>query len=966
MQKVTDPDLLATLNGGATAPARPQGSTQAPVFIPNAAGQRKEAREQIGTDIAVEGNSRDAERFGNDTRNQNFNQLRSISDAYNKDPTVAAYRERLPFLGSALKTAENPFGDNTLTILYVKTLDDGVVNEGERAGVADAQGALASRIEKAKRDFGLNEKTGMYTPENRARIRREIFTNMGGRVKGYNQRRAYYQAQAEAFGIDPKLVIGNHDADPFVGEIREYDRANKLGEYAPGRDGAIPGQAGGQNPFQGVDPSQITFDMDTGTGAFGSEIEGKRLSPEQQAEYAQFIKAMGQNLTPESLNAWWQSKGFGGLSNAADVVKAAKAGTLDLTVNYSNVDAEKKRLAMEASYKEIPEGGDVSAAGRDKGLLLNMTDELRGGVGGIKSLLSGDGFMSGYERERDIERASQERSRQENGIAPEFIAGLMTPAGVISRANMARDAAAMGAIAGFGEGEGLSDSAAKAVTGAGLGYGGGKLVEKVAPTIAGAVQPLVEKAKDAITRPGQREFVAAADRLGLDYMAADIPNATGSRFATSLSKMTLGGVPITDRARKLVDAAAEAKTNIARSLAPKSDVQGAGQAAKRGLSQWEAGAKTKSAQMHEAVPIPADRAAEMGNTRAALADINAGLSSNKALSSEIADPAMVRFQQALEGEGLNWADMKRFRTYIGEQVGKPSIEQKMSKSDLRKLYAGLSEDMRATAKAEGPKALAAFERANSYTRGMEQRREEVLTSILGKGYDKGDEASFNQVMNWAKLDSGDWAKLGRAMRSLPEEDANIVRAQIIDRLGMARKGAQDANAEVFSPSEYMTQWNALDKRAKNVLFQGPQRKALEDLATYFDGVKTASQQFANTSRTGLINSSLATAGTFGLDVVTGTLAGIFQLGAGKYLASESFANWMSALIKKPNPAAVLQHIERLTAVARAEPVIANDIFTLQQRLAETFAPPQSLRAAAEENDKVGDQKIREGERNGPQ
>ncbi|QVJ07696.1 hypothetical protein L7H23_01245 [Sphingopyxis sp. BSN-002] len=1061
MQKVTDPDLLAQLNG--TAQQAPSG----PVVIPNQAGIDSARNDQTRTDLAVEGNSRDAERFGNDTRNQNFNQLRSISDAYNKDPTVAAYRERLPFLRSALKTAENPFGDNTLTTLYVKTLDDGVVNEGERAGVADAQGALASQIEKAKRDFGLDEKTGMYTPESRARIRREIFTNMGGRVKGYNQRRAYYQAQAEAFGIDPKLVIGNHDADPFVGEIREYDRANKLGEYAPGRDGAIPGQGGGQNPFQGVDPSQITFDMDTGTGAFGSEIEGKRLSPEQQAEYAQFIKAMGQNLTPESLNAWWQSKGFGGLSNAADVVKAAKDGTLDLTVNYSSVDAEKKRIAMEESYKEIPQGGDVSAAGRDKGLLLNMTDELRGGIGGIKSLLSGDGFTSGYERERNIERALQERSRQENGIAPELIGGLMTPAGVISRTNMARDAAAMGAIAGFGEGEGLSDSVAKTATGAGLGYLGGKAVEKIAPAIANSA--IGQKAKDIFTRTPNadaQEFAAAAERQGLDYLPADVPGATKTRFATSIAKATLGGIPLSEAAQKIGEKARAARDRIAGNVgqvAP--DAAGAGQAARRGMEAWERQTDGRGGQLFEAIPIPPQTEVSAENTRAALAEITRGMESNPELSrlwtenprmkatldaltpkdvasegaQELAAAEQrlaaaqedVRAAQArvasaednqrtlLQGSGsqwgasgaevsaarrefeaakaavadattradkemaavsaatsksasppvggkISWEDMRRLRSIVGQISGKPSLSSDgAADAAMRKFYGALTQDIEQAAAAHSPEAAKAFSRANNYWRGRQDRIDNVMVSLLGQKGEASAESTFQQLERWSSHKGGDFSKLARAIRSMPPEEANTVRATIIDRLGDANPGAQGAANDNFSADTFLTQWSKLGDRAKAVLFQGEHRKALDDLATVFEGTKF-SRGFDNNSRTGLINSSIATLGATMAEPISGITLGVTQLAGGKLLSSPRFARWLVALSKKPNPSAQLAHINQLTAIARAEPIIANDIFTLQQRLSEAFAQPQSLRAAAKEDDEVRNPEVREGERNGPQ
>lgn len=942
--------------------AQPKG--EGVTFIPNpGAGlaQNADQRDDTRTGIAVEGNQRDAARFGLERGDKALEQTDKIAERYNKDPTIAGYRESLGNFATGLRTSDTPQGDNALITAYVKVFDPGsVVNEGEREGVASGQGALPTMLEKAKRDFGMNE-AGLFTPEARKRIRREMISIMGQRAKGYNQRRSYYTKQAEAFNLDPSLIVGDHDADPFVEQFRNYDKANHIGEYSPE---AIARRAADEYR---PDPGDVQTGFDL-PGRETSDITGGRLQPQNEAAWKAFLEASqgDPSFGQAKADAFLKSLGEpGGLSLDPEFIDAVRKGQgVPSGIDYSQSDEARKQAALDLLAERGGMGrAESGEAGVQKGVLLNLSDEIAGGIGGIGSLIKGEGWNSGYERERDVERAAQQVSRDQNGIAPEVVGGFLTPASVLQKGNMVRDAAAMGAIAGFGEGEGGADSFAKTLTGGALGAVAGRGLEAAAPYVAKVATPAIQKVKDAVAKPGQREFVEAADNLGLDYMAADIPGATGSRMATSVSKMTLGGVPIVDRARKIIDAAAEKKGQIARAIGPKADQQATGQAAKRGMGEWEAAAKDKSWQMHEAIPIKPDTAADLSNTRAALADVNAGLTSNRALSDEIVDPTLLRYQRALESGGLSWADTKKFRTYIGEQIGKPSVTQTMSKGDLKRLYAGLSEDMRATASAEGPRALKAFERANDYTRGMEQRREEVLTSLLGKNYDKGDEAAFNQIQSWAKKDTGDWSKLSRAMRSLPEEDANIVRATIVDRLGMARKGSQDAGGEVFSPAEFMTQWNGMDKRARAILFQGEHRKALDDLATYFSGLKGASQDFANTSRSGLITSAVGTAASFGMDVMTGTMAAIGQLGAGKFLSSKLFATWMSALSRKPNPAAMLQHIEKLTAVARAEPVIANDIFTLQQRLAESFAQPSALRSAAEENDDVGKRPPSNGERN---
>src|SRR3546814_13296808 len=60
-----------------------------------------------------------------------------------------------------------------------------------------------------------------------------------------------------------------------------------------------------------------------------------------------------------------------------------------------------------------------------------------------------------------------------------------------------------------------------------------------------------------------QDFVEAADRQGIDYMAADVPGAYKSKFATGVTGMTLGGVPLKVAAGKIVAKEKAAKERIA-------------------------------------------------------------------------------------------------------------------------------------------------------------------------------------------------------------------------------------------------------------------------------------------------------------------------------------------------------------------------------------------------------------------
>lgn len=753
------------------------------------------------------------------------------------------------------------------------------------------------------------------------------------------------------------------------GKPSENNRRAIPGDEGTGR--ADSPQQDERRPFQGVDPNAITFDIDTGTGAFGSEIKADRLNPQQQAALDAFLKANvgNPNFGAESLGSFYKSIGVevGSLPDNPAFYDAVRSGSaFDTTPDPTAADAELKRRAMEASFQEVPEGEDVGGYGFDKGLLLNLTDELRGGIGGLKSLATGNGFMSGYQRERDIERALQERSREQNGVVPELVGGLMTPAGLASKANIARDAAIMGGLAGFGEGEGFPDSVSKAATGSLLGYGVGKGIDVGAPIVANSA--IGQRARKLLTPKSNvdaQQFAAAAERQELDYLAADIPGATKSKFITSVMKSTLGGIPLSEAAGKISTKAREARDRIAGNVGEVGDNVTAGQAVQRGMEAWEKQTGGRGGELYEAIPIKPDTLVDLSATRATLADLNNGITSNDELAALVRDPRMVQYQRALEKGDLSWKDIKSFRTYIGEKAGRPTLQQDTSKDSLDALYGALSQDIERAAAAHSPEAAKAFARANNYWRGRQARISDVMTKLVGKAGDKSPEATFSQIERWASAKGGDFSSLSRAIRSLPDDEANTVRATIIDRLGDANPGAQGAANENFSPDVFLTQWSKLSDRAKGVLFQGEHRKALDDLATVFEGSKFA-RGFDNTSKTSIGVNATALVGTGLVSLPTAVALSALQFGGGKLLASPRFARWIVALGKKPNPSAQLAHINQLTAIARSEPIIANDIFTIQQRLADAFAQPQSLRAAAEENDKVGDQKVSEGKRNDAQ
>jgi hypothetical protein len=510
-------------------------------------------------------------------------------------------------------------------------------------------------------------------------------------------------------------------------------------------------------------------------------------------------------------------------------------------------------------------------------------------------------------------------------------------------------------------------------TGGLMGYGTGKAVEYAAPFVSSVAQRIRGNAvsgmaDDLPAEMSAPEFIAAAQRRDIDYLPADIPGAYGTQIATSITDKTLGSKFIQEGAKQSVNSVQNAVRRTTDALGGAPDNVGAGQAAQRGVNAWQEAVDAKVTQLEDAVPINPNQDAVVSNSVAVLEDIANRFSSNSELAQVMSDGKLSRFLTSLRGReedvatgildasgnpitrtqkfggSLSYQDLREFRTEVGQMLGRPTFQSDIPQQKLKALYAGLTQDIEQTAMKVGPKALEAFLRANRYKRSFESRREKVMGLLLGKKLDMSPEQTFAQLQSWGKKSGGDFSKLSRAIRSLPDNEANAVRATIIDSLGKATDGAQNASGTVFSPNTFATQWNKLSPRAKAVLFQGEHRAALDDIAGVSTSIKRAGR-YNNNSNTGVMVGGTATIGTILTNPVYGAALLAVQGLSGAILGSPRLAKWVAALYKKPNEKAVMAHIARLDNLAKAEPIIANNVFQLQTRLRDAItASPDRLAA----------------------
>lgn len=173
-------------------------------------------RDEIRTGIAVRGE-------GRQEQNTNVDNLTKLASNYNSDPTVKAYRVAIQQLAQAIETGEGPQADLALTYAFAKAMDpDSVVRESEQGMVTSSQPWFQAVVEQTKKQFGMDG-AGNFTPQARKALREQIVNSVAQRAKLYDARRDYFANIAQRSGIDPQVIIGKHDAAPFVELLKSVD-----------------------------------------------------------------------------------------------------------------------------------------------------------------------------------------------------------------------------------------------------------------------------------------------------------------------------------------------------------------------------------------------------------------------------------------------------------------------------------------------------------------------------------------------------------------------------------------------------------------------------------------------------------------------------------------------------------------------------------------------------------------------
>jgi hypothetical protein len=614
---------------------------------------------------------------------------------------------------------------------------------------------------------------------------------------------------------------------------------------------------------------------------------------------------------------------------------------------------------------------------------LGFSDEL---AAAGDTLFSGGTMQDNLRRQRGQD-AQDERVNPLARMGGQFVGAAVLPFGG-AEAGAAEIAARGGGYAGgygFGSSDGdftdrARDAALAVPLGAAGGFFGAKLLGKL-------------KARGGGQGPsggGSAQAVADAERFGIDLPMG----ATGkiANIGDSVLSNQLGsaGRMQAERAR-LGEQVGDAVENVAGGFGPSTSYEGMGEAAQRGANKWISKFEETSSKAYDAIPISPKAGAALTNSRGALEELTTKFQSNPKLAKAFENSRLGTFMDALSekidaadtglldaagkritrdvktsGE-LSWEDLKAFRSKIGEEIGEKRFGDTTSKDELRRLYGALSEDMKASAAAQGPAALRKFERANDLYRKGQERIDTALISILGDDGRKNAESAAGVMQRIAKegKSSSDIKKLSAIRASMPAEEWGETSNAMVKLLGKPSNG----EGRDFSAQTFIRNYGDMSPEAKNLLFGDRGRSELKSALDDFSGVidnlakRDAMRNTSNTVPASLANmsiggaSGLVAGGPLGLVLGIGAQQGLAN-GAARLWTNPKFVRWATGYTKmaagaakaggQPNNA---KQMELLSKLAVAEPAIAPDILGLQSALQKAFGEtPMKLAAQPQQND----------------
>lgn len=461
-------------------------------------------------------------------------------------------------------------------------------------------------------------------------------------------------------------------------------------------------------------------------------------------------------------------------------------------------------------------------------------------------------------------------------------------------------------------GAGVGRTAAAAAGGALAGEALGPEYAGVGAMLPGAATPAAGAAKNAIAArvaPRMADFEATGSKPSVGQ-ATELNFVQG--FENLLSKFP-GGQGVF---RKFVENQQE---TLAKNTATGGSSEKAGRAIEKGIT-GDGGFldRTKATWLKlddsVAQKIPKGSTFDPSNTVKALDDLTATTAGAEKTTGALVNTKIAQIKENLTADlqanngQLPFEALRSLRSKVGSMLD-DSLVSGVPNGELKKLYGGLSKDLEAAAKDAG--AGQEFSRQSSYYKARMDRVEGVLNKVIGK------DKTATQIFESFDPKNRDESAIVRAtMRSLEPGERQVVTDAVVNRLGRASPGKQDAGGDVFSTETFLTNWNKMSDGAKAQLFpDSAHRNRMDSLANVAENLRDGAKVFANPSGTAGAAApyGIGYAAAAGSAGTVGALIGGSYIGA-KMLTSPKVVDWLAKSAKTTTPEQQTAQLARLGVI----------------------------------------------------
>jgi hypothetical protein len=271
---------------------------------------------------------------------------------------------------------------------------------------------------------------------------------------------------------------------------------------------------------------------------------------------------------------------------------------------------------------------------------------------------------------------------------------------------------------------------------------------------------------------------------------------------------------------------------------------------------------------------------------------------------------LARYNDIVDEAGnISYPRLKTFRSTVGAKMQSPSLLGE-ERGALKKVYGALSEDMKAAVTAQGgERGLRAFNKANNNFMRSTERLEKQINPLI-----KADtpEKVYNLALSGTKQGG---SNIKPIMKGLNPTQQEFVRGTVVNRMGSANPGQQDAFGEVFSSDKFLTEWNRLSPEARSNIFSKEQVGSIENLNKVISSIKQAGKVRQSSNNLPYLaylglGSALATSPAAAVGAVSGA-----NLTA-KMMTNPRFLKWL-AQAPKVKPTEIPKHLKVLSTISAA-------------------------------------------------